>query len=67
MSVMARRIERILIDDLDGRSTAEETLRFSLDGSDYEIDLTAVHAEELRAALNIYVGAARRSPRRRGE
>lgn len=57
---MARRVETLLIDDLDGLSPADETIRFAIDGASYEIDLTVGHAEELRAYLNTYVGAARR-------
>jgi hypothetical protein len=50
----------LFIDDLDG-STAEGTVRFGLDGAEYEIDLNAKHAKELRDALARYVGAARRA------
>lgn len=48
-----------LVDDLDGSSEADETVRFSLDGTDFEIDLTTDHAAELRALLGEYTGAAR--------
>lgn len=61
---MARLIETTLVDDLDGVSSADETLRFTVDGASYEIDLTTAHAEEFRAVLNLYVGAARRLSRR---
>ena len=47
------------IDDLDG-SAAEGTIRFGLDGVEYEIDLSAEHSQELRDALARYLGAARR-------
>ncbi|MCI9872790.1 Lsr2 family protein [Arthrobacter humicola] len=47
---MARRVHVQLIDDISGED-AQETLRFSLDGADYEIDLTAANASELRAAM----------------
>lgn len=57
---MAQRVETVVIDDLDGVSPADETIRFAIDGAAYEIDLTADHAEELRSCLNTYVGAARR-------
>jgi hypothetical protein len=53
------------VDDLDGSISADETVRFAIDGEDYEIDLSAVHAAELRYSLNIYVGAARRLRARR--
>jgi hypothetical protein len=49
----------LFVDDLDG-SEAEGTVRFGLDGTDYEIDLNAEHARQLRDALARYVGAARR-------
>ena len=39
-----------LIDDIDG-SHADETVRLSLDGIDYEIDLSRQNAAALRAVL----------------
>jgi hypothetical protein len=56
---VAQKIQTVFIDDLDG-STAEGTVRFGLDGTEYEIDLNAGHAKELRDALARYVDAARR-------
>ena len=56
---MAQKIQTLFIDDLDG-STAEGTVRFGLDGTEYEIDLNAGHAKELRDALARYAGAGRR-------
>jgi hypothetical protein len=56
---MAQKIQTLFIDDLDG-SAAEGTVRFGLDGTEYEIDLNAGHARELRDALARYVSAARR-------
>jgi len=56
---MAQKIQTLFIDDLDG-SAAEGTVRFGLDGTEYEIDLNAEHAKELRDALAPFVGAARR-------
>ena len=56
---MAQKVKIILIDDIDG-GEADETVRFGLDGVQYEIDLSETHASELRAALADYVGAARR-------
>lgn len=61
---MARRIVHQLIDDIDGsllESGEGETVHFSLNGTAYEIDLTSVHAEELRAALAPYINAGRRA------
>ena len=40
---MAQRVQTLLIDDLDG-GEAEGTVRFGLDGAEYEIDLSAEHA-----------------------
>jgi hypothetical protein len=57
---VAQKIQTLFIDDIDG-SEAEGTVRFALDGAEYEIDLNAKHAEELRKALSRYVDAARRS------
>ena len=57
---MAQKIQTLFIDDLDG-SEAEGTVRFGLDGTDYEIDLNTAHAEELREALAPYLNAARRA------
>ena len=56
---MAQRIQTFFIDDIDG-SEAEGTVRFALDGAEYEIDLSTKHDEELRAALGIYVAHARK-------
>jgi hypothetical protein len=57
---MAQKVQTILIDDLDG-SQADSTVRFGLDGTDYEIDLNTDHAHQLRHALVRYVNAARRT------
>lgn len=53
-----------LIDDLDG-GTADETIRFAIDEQVYEIDLSAVHAKELRATLDRYQERGRRLGRAR--
>src|SRR6201986_3291382 len=57
---VAQKIQILFIDDLDG-SEAEGTVRFGLDGTEYEIDLNAEHAQALRDALARYVRAARRA------
>ncbi len=56
---MAQKVQTLFIDDLDG-SEADGTVRFGLDGTEYEIDLNAEHAQELRDALARYVSSARR-------
>lgn len=62
---MAQRVHTLYVDDLDG-SDAEGTVRFSLDGAQYEIELNAAHATELRNALAPYVEAGRKVPRQAG-
>jgi hypothetical protein len=56
---VARRIETRLTDDVDG-SAADKTVRFTLDGTSYEIDLSDSNAEELRSLLDPYIRAGRR-------
>jgi uncharacterized membrane protein len=62
---MAQRTQVLLIDDLDG-SSADETVGFGLDGTAYEIDLSAANAGLLRKSLADYVSRARRSSVSRG-
>ena len=57
---MAQKVQTLFIDDLDG-SAAEGTVRFGLDGTDYEIDLNAEHTQALRDALARYISAGRRA------
>jgi Lsr2 len=57
---VAQKIQTLFIDDIDG-GEAEGTIRFALDGTEYEIDLNAKHSEELRSALGKYVGHARKT------
>ncbi|MBV9445451.1 MAG: Lsr2 family protein [Streptosporangiaceae bacterium] len=57
---MARKMQTLFIDDLDG-SEADGTVRFGLDGAEYEIDLNTEHSQALRTALGRYASAARRS------
>jgi hypothetical protein len=68
---MVQQIQTLFIDDIDG-GPAEGTVRFGLDGTDYEIDLSTAHNEELHKVLSGYVtharktaGTARRGPRGR--
>ncbi len=56
---MARTFHIQLIDDLTGED-AEETVRFSVDGADYEIDLTTANAANLREVLSKYAANGRR-------
>lgn len=61
---MAQRVTVSLEDDVDG-SPAEEQISFALEGSEYEIDLSAKNAEALRTALAPWVGHARKITRRK--
>ena len=56
---MAQKVQTLFVDDLDG-GEADGTVRFGLDGTEYEIDLSTEHAQELRDVLAPYVSAARR-------
>ena len=64
---MAQKIQTLFIDDIDG-GAAEGTVRFGLDGTEFEIDLNARHSSELRQALETYIQHARKvgSAARRG-
>jgi hypothetical protein len=56
---MAQKVEVRLVDDLDG-SAADETVKFAIDGAEYEIDLSSKHATTLRKNVDKFIGAARR-------
>jgi Lsr2 len=56
---VAQKVQTLFIDDIDG-SAAEGTVRFALDGTEYEIDLNTEHAQQLRDALAAYLKAGRR-------
>jgi Lsr2 len=61
---MAQRVQIILEDDFDGGS-ADETVSFALDGTEYEIDLSAKNAANLRDAVSPWLGHARKTGGRR--
>lgn len=56
---MARQVITRLIDDLDG-SEADETVKFAIDGTQYEVDLSDKNASELREVLRKYVSVSNR-------
>jgi hypothetical protein len=62
------RVQRTItihIDDLDGRQIRQGSggaVSFSLDGIDYEIDLSAKHRRDLQRILDPYIAAGRRLP-----
>jgi len=57
---MAQTVKIILEDDLDG-GHADETVRFGLDGGQYEIDLSEENAAKLRDAMRPFIAKARRA------
>jgi hypothetical protein len=57
---MAQQTTVRFIDDLDG-SDASGTFDFSIDGRQYQIDLSDENAAKLRDALAPYIGAARKA------
>jgi Lsr2 len=59
---MARKVVTTLICDISGE-TADETVRFGLDGASYEIDLSEPNAFELRTVLTEYINVARKAGR----
>jgi len=62
---VAQRVHIVLEDDLDG-GNADETVKFGLDGTNYEMDLSSANAASLRDALAPYVASARRASGSRG-
>jgi nucleoid-associated protein Lsr2 len=56
---MAQRVTVALEDDLDG-GPADETVRFGVGTTEYEIDLNQKNAAKLRARLVPFAGHARR-------
>jgi predicted Rdx family selenoprotein len=60
---MAQRVITELVDDLDGTALAEgkgETVAFSIDGVEYNIDLSDKNAAKLRKAVQPYIDAGRK-------
>src|SRR5512144_2776003 len=51
---VAKQIIHKLVDDLDG-GDADETVKFALDGVQYEIDLSSANAEKLRDVFAQYI------------
>jgi hypothetical protein len=65
---MSRNVSIVITDDLDGTEGAD-TVRFALDGVNYEIDLSEPNRARLEGDLAPFIGAARkptREARRRG-
>lgn len=56
---MAQHTRIIVTDDIDG-GEAEGTIRFSIGGTGYEIDLSKKHADQFASAIAPFTAAARK-------
>lgn len=56
---MAQRTQVLFVDDIDD-SEATGTVRFGIGGTEYEIDLSQAHKDELAVAVGPYIAAARK-------
>ena len=66
---MARQIYTQLIDDLDDKEIPEgtgENIKFSVNGAEYEIDLSDKNAKEFHRKLDYYIGYSTKIGGRRG-
>jgi len=62
---MAQKVVHSLVSDLSGTEDGVSNVEFSLDGVDYEIDLTSPEQAKLRDSLAEYIEHARRTGRNR--
>jgi Lsr2 len=60
---VAQQVLITMVDDLDGTEEDVETVRFGLDGKEYEIDLSGPNGGKLRAVMAPYVKSARPAAR----
>lgn len=61
---MAKHTVTVLTSDISGRQLKDgqgETVRFSLDGTDYEIDVSSKEAEKLRSSLQEFIESGRKT------
>ena len=56
---MAQKVIREFIDDIDG-SVAERTFTFAVDGTQYEIDLSAENIAEFKSAIGGFIESGRK-------
>jgi hypothetical protein len=61
---MAKQVHTSLVDDIDG-GPAAETIAFSFQGRDYQIDLSEVNAARFRSMMSEYAEHARKTSVRR--
>jgi hypothetical protein len=57
---MAQKVQVSYVDDIDG-SEADGTVAFAMDGTSFEIDLSASNGEKFRQALAPFIEHARRA------
>jgi hypothetical protein len=57
---MATVTRTYMVDDLDGSTEDVENVQFSLDGSNFEIDLSAENATRLREKMDRFIEAGHR-------
>ncbi|MCC3312508.1 histone-like nucleoid-structuring protein Lsr2 [Nocardia africana] len=62
---MAKKVIVELVDDYDGKSDADQTVHFGIDGVEYEIDLSTKNAEKLRKIFEQWTASARKVGRNR--
>jgi hypothetical protein len=62
---MATKVLTTLQDDIDG-TDATQTIRFALDGVEYEIDVSDRNANRLRNSLSVFIAHGRKVGGRRG-
>lgn len=60
---MAQKVEIKHVSDLNEDIPADETVQFGLDHTDYEIDLSADEAQQMRGSLERFVKNARKMGR----
>jgi hypothetical protein len=60
---VAQQVLITVVDDINGSEEGVETVRFGLDGAEYEIDLDPSNNGKLRTALSPFVKAARPAAR----
>lgn len=56
---MAKQVSVLMVDDLDGTSTADTTITYSFDGTHYEIDLSTKNADMFRKQLRDWIDHSR--------
>lgn len=57
---MAKKVSVETIDDLDGKSVADTTINYSIDGIHYEIDLSTKNSEQFYKDLSKWVDHSRK-------